>query len=453
MANIKVLFWFDVEDYVTPESQEALLGLINLCEERHIKGIFKLVGEKARILETHNRTDILEKLKNHEVGYHTDYHSVHPTISEYLEHFGFREGAEQFDREESKGLQDVERITGMPVTCYGQPGGSWAPQTFPAMLKWGIPVYLDNHEQVTLNSRPYWYGGLLNFMELTGFMRMELEDGGLEAAKRQFDDIYEKLSPESVGFVSIVYHPNEFSTTQFWDDVNFARGKNPPREEWKPAALRPPGEMKYYLDMLGLFLDYTLSKENVQYITSAQARDLERSERGELSKEQVRKIAADMGDELYFQQFEGYSLSASDLHSLFRSYLVGSRLTPDLIYGPEADAKSEVNHPIKVKDLKRAISAIYPDVFGYQQLPNTFEAGDAIINPVDLTCTLAKVIRDGLTDEDEVLLVRGELRSQIHAKDDDFWGKGWIIFPEELKVPNIIRMSKLQTWTLKPALF
>jgi hypothetical protein len=165
----------------------------------------------------------------------------------------------------------------MPVECYGQPGGSWAPQTFPAILKWGVPVYLDNHEQVTLNSRPFWYGGLLNFMELTGFMRMELEEGGLDAAKRQFDDIYEKLSREDVGFVSIVYHPNEFSTTQFWDDVNFAKGKNPPRSQWKPAPLRPPGEMEYYLDMLGSFLDYTLSKENVEYIISAQARKLERS--------------------------------------------------------------------------------------------------------------------------------------------------------------------------------
>jgi hypothetical protein len=453
MANIKVLFWFDVEDYVTPESEDALLGLINLCDERQIKGIFKLVGEKARVLEAHHRTDIIEKLKRHEVGYHTDYHSVHPTISEYLEHLGFKEGAERFDQEERRGFRDVERITGMPVACYGQPGGSWAPQTFPAILKWGVPVYLDNHEQVTLNSRPYWYGGLLNFMEMTGFMRMELEEAGLETAKRQFDDIYEALSNEPVGFVSIVYHPNEFSTTQFWDDVNFAKGKNPPREEWKPAALRPPGEMAYYLDMLGQFLDYTLSKENVEYITSAQAQELERSERGELSEEQVRMIAAGIGEELDFQQLDGFSLSASDLHSLFCSYLLGSPLKPELIYGPEAEAESEGNTSVKVRDLRQAISASYPNVFGYKQLPNFFEVGEARINPVDLTCTLAKVIRDQLTEDDEVKVVRGYLRSQQHAKDDDFWGKGWVIFPEDLKVPNIVRMSKLQTWTLKPAVF
>jgi hypothetical protein len=80
---------------------------------------------------------------------------LYNTISEQLEHVGFKEGAEQFDREEFKGFKDVERITDMPVECYGQPGGSWAPQTFPAILKWGVPVCLDNHEQVTLNSSPF----------------------------------------------------------------------------------------------------------------------------------------------------------------------------------------------------------------------------------------------------------------------------------------------------------
>ncbi|TJY39833.1 hypothetical protein E5161_18005 [Cohnella pontilimi] len=453
MANIKVLFWFDVEDYTTPESEEALLGLLNLCEERGIPGVFKLVGEKARALEAHNRIDILEKLKKHEVGYHTDYHSVHPTISEYLEPMGFRNGAEQFDREEHPGLRDVERITGMPVTCYGQPGGAWAPQTFPALLKWGVPVYLDNHEQITLNSRPYWYGGVLNFMELTGFMRMELTEDGLQTAKRQFDEIYEKLSGESVGFVSIVYHPTEFATTRFWDDVNFSRGRNTPREQWKPAPLRPPGEMEHYLQMLGQFLDYTLSKDNVEYITSIQARELERSAKEELTREQVKEIAARIGDELYFEQFEGYSLSASDLHSLFCSYLLEKPLKPELIYGPETDEASDPVSSLKVADLKQAISKAYPRVLGYKQLPDTFEAGSSRINPVDLTCTLARVIHEGLTDKDEVPVIQGRLRSQIHAKDDDNWGKGWVIFPEDFKAPRIIRMSKLQSWTLKPALF
>ncbi|WP_133257478.1 hypothetical protein [Paenibacillus montanisoli] len=430
-----------------------MLELLILCDEKQIKGIFKMVGEKARVLAEHGRTDILEKLKNHEVGYHTDFHSVHPTVSEYLERKGFREGAEQFHDNEFNGFQDVASITGMPIKCYGQPGFSWAPQAFPALLGWGIPVYLDTGRQITLHAKPYWYGGMLNFMDLPGLMRMELMEGGLEEAKRQFDDIYEKLSAQSIGFVSIVYHPNEFSTTEFWDLINFGEGKNTPRNEWRPAPLRPFGMMERYIRMLGQFIDYTLSKENVEYITSAQTLELEKSRKDELAPEHVRTLAANTGKDLYFQLFSGYSLSVSDLHSIFVSYLLGKPLVPELIYGPETAAESDIVTAVKVADLKAAISVPYPKVRGSYHLPDHFHIGEAKINPVDVTCTLAKVIREGLKDEDEVTVVRGSLRTQIHANEDDFWGNGWEIFPRDFRVPNIVRMSKLQTWTLKPAIF
>ncbi len=454
MANIKVLFWFDVEDYVTPESEDALLGLLNLCEERNIKGVFKLVGEKARSLQEHGRTDILQKLKNHEVGYHADMHSQHPTISEYSEPLGFREGALEFERRELAGLRDLQEITGQPVKCYGQPGGSWAPQSFPALREWGIPVYLDNHPQVNLDDKPYWYGGMLNFMELTGFMRMELEAGGLEKAKQQFDEVYEKLSAEPVGFVSIVYHPCEFATTEFWDFCNFKHGQNTPREEWVPAALRPEGEMEHYLNLLGEFLDFTLSKENVQYITSAEAFELERSASGELQEQDVRLLAGRVGSELTYQTYDEYTLSGSELFALFRSYLSGEPLIPELIYGPENGIESDPLPVVKLADLKKAVvDAEYPLVYSYKQLPDYFDVQGSRINPLDLTCTMAKAIAEGLEDEDEVTLVRGILRSADHAKDDDFWGNGWVIFARDFRVPNIVKMSKLQTWTLKPALF
>jgi hypothetical protein len=453
LANIKVLFWFDVEDYITPKSEDALLGLLNLCDERGIKGIFKIVGEKARTLKEHGRTDILEKLKKHEVGYHTDLHSQHPTLSEYLEPMGFREGAHEFERRELAGLNDVVEITGKPIQCYGQPGGAWAPHSFAVLKKWGIPVYLDNHPQVTLNDKPYWYGGLLNFMELTGYMRMELEEGGLEKAKKQFDQVYDQLSAEPVGFVSIVYHPCEFSSVGFWDDYNFGQGKNTPREQWTPAPLRPEGEMEQYLAMLGEFLDYTLSKDHVEYITSAEAFQLERSAKEALEREDVRMLAGRVGNELSYQIYNQYSLSASDLHSLFCKYLLGQSLTTELIYGPENGVDSDPVSIVKVADVKKAISGEYPRIYSDKQLPDDFNVQGFRINPADLTCTLAKIIADGLDDEDYVHVVRGILRSEIHAKDDDYWGNGWSIFPRDLRVPNIVKMSKLQTWTLKPALF
>lgn len=70
-----------------------------------------------------------------------------------------------------------------------------------------------------------------------------------------------------------------------------------------------------------------------------------------------------------------------------------------------------------------------------------------------MACTLAKIIRKDLTEEDEVEIVKSNLKTNIHISNDDNFGKKWIIFPEGFKVQNIMKITKLQTWTLKPAIF
>jgi hypothetical protein len=453
MANLKVLLWFDTEDYITREADDALLGLLNVLDKRGIPGIFKIVGEKARVLEARGRTDILNKLKRHEVGFHTNDHSIHPTVSEYAEPFGFQAGAAEFARREGCGLEDLTRITAMKSKSYGQAGYSWAPQAYPVLKKWDIPVYLDVHDQVTLNKQPFWYGGLLHLTDIPGIMRMDLKENGYEEGVKKYDRLYAQMAEQPIGLVSIYYHPCEFSCTEFWDGVNFRRGQNTPREQWKPAALRPPGEMEYYLDMLGRFIDYTLSQPGVEYITAEQVLSMESSDSRPLEAGDIIQLAKGTAEELTYTIYNNHSLSASDLHSLFCRYLLGQELKPELIYGPENEAKSDPVEVIQVSDLKKAIAAEYPQVLGFKQLPDTFQVGGHRISPLDLTCTMAQVIANGLGDGDSVKVSRGVLKAKAHAKDNEYWGPKWSPFPQDLRVPNLIRMSKLQTWTLKPAIF
>ena len=100
MKNIKVMLWYDVEDFITPEADDALLALIDMMDSLGIRGSFKIVGEKIRVLKERGRTDILRKLSGHEICYHTDGHSIHPTQTEYLHNKGFGEGAAEFERRE-----------------------------------------------------------------------------------------------------------------------------------------------------------------------------------------------------------------------------------------------------------------------------------------------------------------------------------------------------------------
>ncbi len=85
-----VVFWFDCEDFIAPESDDTLKRLVEILSANNVRGVFKLVGEKLRTLEKRRGLDVIEALKHHEIGYHTDYHSVHPTVAEYLKDVGLK---------------------------------------------------------------------------------------------------------------------------------------------------------------------------------------------------------------------------------------------------------------------------------------------------------------------------------------------------------------------------
>src|SRR5690242_7903029 len=192
---VYVVLWFDTEDYIEPAADDAALRIANDLTAEGVHATFKVVGEKARVLEQRRRRDVIQALARHGIGYHSNWHSVHPAPAEYLVRMGFVEGAEEFERREAAGVADVKRIFGKQPICYGQPGSSWGPQTNPALRKLGVPVYLDEGQQVGLNEQPFWYGGLLHVFRMgKNQFRAQLNVGAEDpAAYRKFDEAAERL--------------------------------------------------------------------------------------------------------------------------------------------------------------------------------------------------------------------------------------------------------------------
>src|SRR5712691_1253180 len=124
-AKVYVVLWFDTEDYLLPASDDAALRVAEFLHGEGIQATFKVVGEKARTLERRGRTDVIAALKKHEIGYHSNWHSVPPTPAQYLDACGWADGIAEFTRREKPGYDDVARIFGQKPTCYGQPGSSW----------------------------------------------------------------------------------------------------------------------------------------------------------------------------------------------------------------------------------------------------------------------------------------------------------------------------------------
>src|SRR6267378_3439180 len=187
-AKVYVVLWFDTEDYILPASDDAALHVASFLSQEKVRATFKVVGEKARTLERRGRTDVIEALKKHDIGYHSNFHSVQPTPAMYLSNLGWDDGVAEFDRRERPGYDDVQRVFGTMPTCYGQPGSSWGPQSYGAMKKWGMKVYLDAGSHVQLDDKPYYYCGVLNFYKLAHQLRANLASlKELPAAEDRFD--------------------------------------------------------------------------------------------------------------------------------------------------------------------------------------------------------------------------------------------------------------------------
>ena len=237
---VYVILWFDTEDYVLPQSDDAAKRIAEFLTSQGLQATFKVVGEKARTLERRHREDVIAALNKHAIVYHSNYHSWHASPAEFEELLDWQDGVEEFIRREQPGIDDIRRIFGRMPTAYGQPGSSWCPEAQPALQRMGIHVYLDDGEQIGLDGKPFWYGGILNIfnMKYISDFRPNGDWSNVEEVKANFKKAYTSLSQSGGGLISIYFHPCEFIHKEFWDAVNFSHGAEPARSEWKNSQGR-----------------------------------------------------------------------------------------------------------------------------------------------------------------------------------------------------------------------
>jgi hypothetical protein len=442
--NRKILLWFDVEDYVTPESEQALYELLKMLKKSGVKATLKLCVKKYEQLLQHGRVDILDMMHDHEMSFHMTDHSVHPVATEYLDYMGFKQGAAEFDRREYPGFERLKTLCGQNLTSYGHPGVAWAPQVFPALRKWSVPTYLDVHDIVGINGQPFWYGGVMCYTKLNNLTHL-VKDGTKGAMIADFENM--NLDCTDTVFLSIYDHPHELKTTMFWDEVNFAKGKNPPY--LTPSPLRTDEERDGLIEQYREFIDYTSAKDDTEYVTALESLRYEHQRSGKITASQIKQVAA-AGDEANYAEIGGAYCTASEILNLMARFLTGRMLVPELYYGPEKDEKSVVTSKVNVQQLAEAVFSDHELVLGFKQLPSLYRVGDNFINPADAYATLARAIVTGAAELD---VVPGRLKAADNVNMDYVFGGNWVLWADDFEPKNIFEQTKLQTWTLKPAIF
>jgi hypothetical protein len=480
-APVNVILWFDTEDYLLPADDDAAKRLAEMLTARGIRATFKVVGEKARVLERRGRKDVIAALQKHAIGYHADLHSVHPTVSEYLADCGWLDGVAEFVRREGGGAADVRRIFSVPsLVCYGQPGSSWAPQAIGALKEigvenGGIPCYVDEGTHVGLNEQPFWYAGVLTVYHMgENYTRMELHDpAAVEPAKQRVAAIVERLGrQEGGGLISIYYHPCEWVHKEFWDGVNFRRGANPPREQWKAPPQRPPEETEAAFQRFGQYIDYIQSLPNVRFVTASELPEIYPDEvrAGGVSESDLAEIATRLlagaakgidiqviGHRAYSvaDQFEAltFAVAWADIGDIVFPIPCKGLLGPDS--PPPPMQKTNLTWPAFRATTLDALNFIQTE----GRVPSRVFVGADAVSPAEFLIGLASAYDtyrtkgDLPTDEGVALGNNPEVLPARHIAADtpELFGD-WIIHKEGFRAPKILEQARLQAWTLKPAL-
>ncbi len=468
---IYVTLWFDTEDYILPQSDDAAKRLAEMLTRLGVKATFKVVGEKARTLERRGRKDVIAALKRHEVGYHANTHSGQPTIAVYLQHTGWEDGAAEFYRRESPGVRDIQRIFGVTPTCYGQPGAAWASQTYPALKQMGIGMYLDEGSHVGIDDQPFYYGGMLNVFKMRSTVaRMELKGGeSFNEGKARFAAAYEKLRAQGGGTISIYYHPCEWVHTEFWDGVNFRRGANPPRSEWKLPGTRPAAETETAFSDFEQYVKFVKAQPGVRFVTATDLMKLyaDRALAHSFSREELLALARSARKEITFQKLNDFTLSGADVFVVLNDAVVfyldrnGLPVATKLatIHGPARTFDPSASGTKSSTFAWSAFAGAVRDTAGFyrthKRMPDEIWVGAESISPKDYLATLAGVVEDLIASgkpSAEVKLRVGTFTADRYVAEDSERLWGWVIFPEGFHAPGIMELARLQAWTLKPAI-
>jgi len=477
--SLHLILWFDTEDYLLPADDDATKRLAEMLTSRGIRATFKLVGEKARVLERRGRRDVIEALRKHDIGYHSDYHSVHPAPAEYLAEAGLLDGIAEFVRRESRGAADVRRIMNIPtLSCYGQPGSSWAAQTIAALPQIGIapagvPCYVDEGTHIGLNGKPFWYANALVVYHMSSnYTRMDLHDpSALPAATRKIDEMTKRLRQEKEPrLISIFYHPCEWVHREFWDGVNFRRGANPPPEKWKAPPQRGAAETEAAFDRFGKYIDHIAATPGLRFVTASDLPllypDLVKKE-GVSEKELqtlARRLSEEKGVERGFIVLDDRAFSLADQFEVLTAAVapfgqgqgVSFPIRLSGLLGPDRPPAPGIEGGIySPSAIVRATADVLDFIRVNGRVPSRVFIGSDSVSPLQFLTWLGFIYHfytvHGQIPEEVPGTRHWELgpAKQVATDTPELFG-GWVIHKEGFRAPGILEVARLQTWTLKP---
>jgi peptidoglycan/xylan/chitin deacetylase (PgdA/CDA1 family) len=146
----KLFLTFDVEDFISRSSITALQTVLELLKKHRLKALFFITGHMAEKLR--DFPHVLEMLDEHQIGYHSSGHSVHPTVFEFTDVEDYGKAHEiSLKREtshinpltgETEGIGGIKALRDLfpdkQIAAFRAPGNCWSPPHLEALKSLGI---------------------------------------------------------------------------------------------------------------------------------------------------------------------------------------------------------------------------------------------------------------------------------------------------------------------------
>jgi hypothetical protein len=459
---------FDVEDLVHLDSDDIAYDVSQMLADDGIVATMCVVGEKARLWERRDRTDVIAAVTQHDVSLHTDHHSVHPTVSEYLADRGWADGVAEAVRQEEPGARDLARIFGVYPSTWGTSGSSWGPHIPAATRQMGIPSNIYSHAH-SGETGACWFAGQLcysDYVSLPGGEDACCDDAAFEAALPAL--LQQVRDAQQRGFSCLglfAAHPTRFRYTVFWDALNYTRGQNTPPSEYRFAPRRDDEPYATGLRNLRRMILALRDLPGVDIISTRALNNHFVLEAGPIAWAKVRQLAQATADSETIQAEDPLASPAQTLDLLAQAVL---RLTADgatpaylarrLVLGP-VELPPTLDRPVTITaaaglDLCRKLVR-HVDETG--SLPTTLSVGGVPVGPGPLLRAAAATFLDldrgreigrvtVRPGAEEPEIAAGLAETAIHQRLP-----GWPPHPPDLRLDLLALHTRLQSWSLKPA--
>jgi len=459
---------FDVEDLVHLDSDDVPRDIANLMSDDGVIASMFVVGEKARLWERRGRWDVIAAVGQHDVGLHTDHHSVHPVVCEYLEDKGWKDGITEAMRQESPGVQDLVRLFNQFPSTWATGGSSWGPQIPAATRLLGLPSNVYSHARAGERDVCWFAGQLCYFGEVAipGYEDTYCDDA---VFAENLPDLLQYIEQrQRAGDTSLPLfggHPTRFRHKVFWDGLNFTKGKNTPPEEYRFAPSRTDEQYQMALRNLRRMILAVRDLPGVRLTSPRALSKRYAPENQMLTRLAVHRIAQRIADNLTLQTDDWLASPAQALDLLARAILrmaqtdqkpnsiplrtvLGPTLLPPILERPVS---------IGLKEMLEVCRKLVDFVSKNGQLPSSVIAGGVALGPGPILGTLARVFlgQDADQKPEKVTFQTGieEPEIALRLAQEQVYERipGWPPHADDLNLNNIALHTRLQSWSLKPA--